>query len=81
MPAMYAAWLQGWPLSNSFTPEVHGHVNMQDESDDEDEGDKIGSFFKQAKAVGAQQGTADDLPTQAAFAGHGRTLAGSSGQV
>jgi hypothetical protein len=54
---------------------------MQDESDDEDEGDKIGSFFKQAKAVGAQQGTADDLPTQGAFAGHGRTLAGSSGQV
>ena len=49
---------------------------VQDDSDDE--GDKIGSLFQKAKAIGAQQGTADDLPTQGMFAGQGRTLAGGA---
>lgn len=54
---------------------------VQDEGDDDEGSDKIGSLFQKAKAIGAQQGTADDLPTTGAFAGHGRTLAGSSAQV
>jgi hypothetical protein len=51
---------------------------LQDDSDDEEGGDKIGSLFQKAKAIGAQQGTADDLPTQGAFAGQARTLLGGS---
>jgi hypothetical protein len=49
-----------------------------DEEDDDEGKDKVGSLFRKAKAIGAQQGTADDLPPQAggAFAGQGRTLAG-----
>lgn len=54
---------------------------MQDDSDDEEGRDKVGSLFQKAKAIGAKQGTSDDLPTQGAFGGQGRTLAGSSAQV
>lgn len=53
---------------------------LQDESDDDEGKDKIGSLFQKAKAIGAQQGTADDLPSSG-FAGQGRTLGGSSAQV
>jgi hypothetical protein len=54
---------------------------LQDEDSDEDE-DRVGGIFRKAKAIGAQQGTADDMPTENAFRGQGRTLAGgSSSQV
>jgi hypothetical protein len=55
---------------------------LQDE-DSDDEGDRVGGIFRKAKAIGAQQGTADDMPaTENAFRGQGRTLAGgSSAQV
>lgn len=53
---------------------------MQDD-EGEGEGDKVSDLFKKAKAIGARQGTADDLPTQGAFQGAGRSLAGGPSQV
>lgn len=44
--------------------------------EDSDEEDRVGSIFQKAKAIGAKQGTADDLPEQSTFRGQGRTLAG-----
>lgn len=52
-----------------------------EDEDSDDEGDRVGGLFRKAKAIGAQQGTADDMPTENAFRGQGRTLAdGSSSQ-
>jgi hypothetical protein len=54
---------------------------LQDEDSDEDE-DRVGGIFRKAKAIGAQQGTADDMPAENAFRGQGRTLTGDpSAQV
>ncbi|KAF8072890.1 PUX4 [Scenedesmus sp. PABB004] len=47
----------------------------EDESDEEEDEDRVGSIFQKAKAIGATQGTADDLPPSGAFRGQGRTLA------
>lgn len=66
----------GCPGANPF----HA-ASMQDDSDDDEGRDKVGSLFQKAKAIGAKQGTSDDLPTEGAFGGQGRTLAGSSAQV
>lgn len=54
-------------------------LRAQEDSDDDEDEDRVGSIFQKAKAIGAQQGTADDLPTENAFRGQGRTLAGGSG--
>jgi hypothetical protein len=54
---------------------------LQDEDSDEDE-DRVGGIFRKAKAIGAQQGTADDMPAENTFRGQGRTLTGGpSAQV
>ncbi|KAF6266706.1 ubiquitin-related domain-containing protein [Scenedesmus sp. NREL 46B-D3] len=47
------------------------------EDEDSDEGeDRVGGIFRKAKAIGAQQGTAGDMPEENAFRGQGRTLEG-----
>eukprot|EP00878_Enallax_costatus_P001620 GHUV01001771.1.p1 GENE.GHUV01001771.1~~GHUV01001771.1.p1 ORF type:complete len:283 (+),score=97.43 GHUV01001771.1:128-976(+) len=48
----------------------------EEDSDDED---RVGSIFQKAKAVGAKQGTVDDLPEESKFRGQSRTLAGGQG--
>lgn len=80
--AVCSCWPQVLGNQGSVSPNpLPCSGSLQDGSDDEEGKDKIGSLFQKAKAIGAQQGTADDLPTSGAFGGQARTLGGSSAQV